>query len=78
MIDLGRDGELFILTMNDGENRWNTTFVRAFAKALDEVEASSGPVALVTRSADGKFFFSWTMTSTDGPIAIAQSPRPAA
>jgi Delta3-Delta2-enoyl-CoA isomerase len=56
MIDLERDGELFILTMNDGENRWNTTFVRAYAKALDEVEASSGPAALVTRSADAKFF----------------------
>ncbi len=56
MIDLQRDGDLFILTMNDGENRWNTTFVRAFAAALDEVEASSGPAALVTRSSDPKFF----------------------
>jgi Delta3-Delta2-enoyl-CoA isomerase len=56
MIDLQRDGDLFILTMNDGENRWNTTFVRAYAAALDEVEASSGPAALVTRSSDAKFF----------------------
>ncbi len=56
MIDLERDGELFILTMNDGENRWNTTFVRAYAKALDEVEASTGPAALITRSANEKFF----------------------
>lgn len=56
MIDLQRDGELFILTMNDGENRWNTTFVRAFAKALDEVEASTGAAALVTESASEKFF----------------------
>jgi Delta3-Delta2-enoyl-CoA isomerase len=56
MIELERDGELFILTMNDGENRWNTTFVRAFAKALDEVEASTGAAALVTRSSNEKFF----------------------
>ncbi|MFK7915880.1 MAG: hypothetical protein AB8B93_18350, partial [Pseudomonadales bacterium] len=56
MIDLQRDGELFVLTMNDGENRWNTTFVRAFAKALDEVEASTGAAALVTESASEKFF----------------------
>ena len=56
MIDLERDGDLFILTMNDGENRWNTNFVRAFAAALDEVEASSGPAALITRSSDTKFF----------------------
>ena len=56
MIDLERDGDIFTLTMNDGENRWNTTFVRAFAAALDTVEASDGPAALVTTSASEKFF----------------------
>ncbi len=56
MIDLNREGNVFTLTMNDGENRWNTTFVRAFAEALDEVEASTGPIALVTASASEKFF----------------------
>jgi Delta3-Delta2-enoyl-CoA isomerase len=56
MIELTREGPLFILTLNDGENRWNTTFVRAVAKVLDEVEASSGPAALVTTSANEKFF----------------------
>ena len=50
MIDLNQDGEVFVLTMDDGENRWNTTFVREFAKALDEVEGSTGPAALVTTS----------------------------
>ena len=56
MIDLERDGDVFILTMNAGENRWNTTFARAFDAALDEVEASTGPAALVTASASEKFF----------------------
>lgn len=56
MIDLTRNESVFLLTMNDGENRWNTTFVREFAKALDEVEASEGPAALVTTSATEKFF----------------------
>lgn len=56
MIDLERDGDVFTLTMNDGENRWNTTFVRAFGAALDTVEASEGPAALVTLSANEKFF----------------------
>lgn len=56
MIELTRDGEIFTLTMNDGENRWNTSFVRAVAAALDEVEASEGAAALVTRSANEKFF----------------------
>ncbi len=56
MIELERDGEVFVLKMTAGENRWNTTFVRAFDKALDEVEASSGPAALVTTSESEKFF----------------------
>ncbi len=56
MIDLNREGEVFVLTMNDGENRWNTTFVREFSAALDEVEASTGPAALVTSSSSDKFF----------------------
>ncbi len=68
MIELERDGDVFVLTMNDGENRWNTTFVRALAKALDEVEASSGPAAMVTRSRSEKFFsngldLEWVSTS---------------
>jgi enoyl-CoA hydratase/carnithine racemase len=47
---------VFILTFNDGENRWNTTFVRAIDEALNEVEASDGPAALITRSSSEKFF----------------------
>jgi enoyl-CoA hydratase/carnithine racemase len=72
MIELKRDGDVFVLTMSDGENRWNTTFVRAFANALDEVEASTGPAALVTRSADAKFFSNgldlvWQQAGEDHP-----------
>ena len=56
MLDLERDGDIFTLTMDDGENRWNTTFVRAFSKVIDEIEASEGPAALITTSANEKFF----------------------
>lgn len=56
MIQLDRQDNVFTLTMDAGENRWNTSFVREIAKALDEVEASTGPAALITRSADQKFF----------------------
>jgi enoyl-CoA hydratase/carnithine racemase len=56
MIDLDKQGDIFLLTMNDGENRWNTTFVRAFSTALDKVQASTGPAALVTTAASEKFF----------------------
>lgn len=56
MLELARQVEVFVLAMTAGENRWNTTFVRQFTAALDEVEASEGPAALVTTSEDHKFF----------------------
>jgi len=56
MIELSREEDVYTLTMTAGENRWNTTFVREFAAALDEVEASTGAAALVTASASEKFF----------------------
>ncbi|MFT7130943.1 MAG: enoyl-CoA hydratase/carnithine racemase [Gammaproteobacteria bacterium] len=70
MIDLTREGNVFVLTMNDGENRWNTTFVREMALALDEVEASTGPAALLTTSANEKFYsngldLQWRMSEGD-------------
>lgn len=56
MINLEKHEEIFTLTMDSGENRWNTTFVREIAEALDEVEASTGPAALVTTAASDKFY----------------------
>ncbi|MCS5636331.1 MAG: enoyl-CoA hydratase-related protein [Myxococcota bacterium] len=72
MIDLSRDGDVFILTMDAGENRWNTTFVRAFDEKLDEISGSSGPAALVTTSSSGKFFsngldLEWANAPDDHP-----------
>jgi enoyl-CoA hydratase/carnithine racemase len=60
MIDISQEGAIHTLLMNAGENRWNLAFVRAFSAALDAVEAAlardDGPAALVTASADPKFF----------------------
>jgi len=56
MIDLTREGDVFTLSLDDGENRWNTTLAREIAQALDEVAASEGPAALVTTSTSEKFF----------------------
>jgi enoyl-CoA hydratase/carnithine racemase len=52
---LDRDGEVFVLTLCDGENRFDPHTVGAIDAALDEVEASSGPAALVT-TGEGKYF----------------------
>lgn len=65
-------GTVVVLTMADGENKWNTTFTRAFDAALDEVEATEGPAVLVTASADQKFFsngldLEWMTSRGDHP-----------
>ena len=72
MIDLQKKGSVYILTMDAGENRWNTTFVREFSKALDEVEKDDGPGALVTCAKDPKFFsngldLDWVKTPANHP-----------
>lgn len=79
MIELTRDGDVFTLTMAAGENRWNTTFVRAFAAVLDDVEASSGAAALVTTSASDKFFsngldLDWVRDPAAHPAAGDRGP----
>jgi enoyl-CoA hydratase/carnithine racemase len=55
VIDLRRDGEVFVLRFDAGENRIHPEFLAALNGALDEVEASQGPAALVTTGA-GKFY----------------------
>lgn len=54
-VTLEREGEVFILHLGDGENRFNLPQVRALRSALAEVEATDGPRALVT-TAGGKFW----------------------
>lgn len=56
MIDLRREGSVFVLTMQAGENRFNRQFLDAMNEALDSIEASSGPAALVTVGGQEKFY----------------------
>jgi Delta3-Delta2-enoyl-CoA isomerase len=56
LVDLQRDGTVFVLTMHNGENRFSPPFVGALSDALDQVEASSGAAALVTTGGDEKFY----------------------
>ena len=55
MIDLQRDGDVFILRMDDDENRLSPTNLDTMGDALHEVEHVEGPKALVT-TGTGKFF----------------------
>lgn len=56
MITLEKKDSIYYLTMDAEENRWNTTFVRDIAEALDEIENDEGPGALITSSTNPKFF----------------------
>lgn len=55
MIELARDGDVHVLHMRAGENRFDRRFIDALFAALDEVETSAGPAALVT-TGEGKFY----------------------
>jgi enoyl-CoA hydratase/carnithine racemase len=56
IVDFKREGDVFILTMQSGENRFNRTFIDAMNEALDTVEKSDGPAALVTIGGEEKFY----------------------
>jgi len=55
MIDLERQGDVYVLTMNAGENRFSAAFVDAMNVRLDEVEKADGPRSLVI-TGSGKFY----------------------
>jgi enoyl-CoA hydratase/carnithine racemase len=55
MIDLQRDGDVFLLTLDRGENRLSPDLLEAADDLLATVESTDGPRALVTTGA-GKFF----------------------
>lgn len=52
---LDRDGDVFLLDLGDGENRFTPDWVADLAAALEQVATASGPRALVT-AATGKIW----------------------
>ncbi len=55
-IDLTLDGKVAVLTMNEGENRFNPPFLTEFLNKLDEVEKRADAGSLIVRSAHEKIF----------------------
>jgi Delta3-Delta2-enoyl-CoA isomerase len=55
LIELDRDGSVFVLRMQGGENRFSMEWLDEVNAALDRVEATDGAAALVTIG-DGKFY----------------------
>lgn len=69
MISVTQDGNVFVLRMDNGENRFNSESVRALHSALDDIESVDGPLGLVTTGA-GKFYsngldLDWLMSAGD-------------
>ncbi|MEL0028995.1 MAG: enoyl-CoA hydratase/isomerase family protein [Perlucidibaca sp.] len=55
-LELTREGAVWLLTLNHGDNRFNDASLDAWDAALDRIEAEPGNAALVITSADPKFF----------------------
>ncbi len=55
MIDLSREGDVFVLRFDAPENRFTPANLALWNEALDEVEAAGNPAALVT-TGTGKFY----------------------
>ena len=74
-LTLDRTDDVFVLTMDDGENRFSPTSIAALDAALDQVEAAAAngeQVALVTTGA-GKFFsngidLEWMFAANDEAV----------
>ena len=79
-LDTARDGDVVVVTWNDGENRYRGDSVGEWHALLDELEATDGPLALVVQGS-GKFFsngldLDWmTAHPDDSPAMLADVHR---
>jgi len=48
VIEIERIGDVAVVHLRDGENRFNASSIASWHAALDELEASDGPLAVVT------------------------------
>jgi len=55
MLDLTREGPVFVLRFDHGENRFDPELLSEIGKALDEIVGAEAPAALVT-TGTGKFY----------------------
>ena len=67
-IEVGLDDDVAVLTMNDGENRFNPAFLEAFLQALDQIEADTDARALVVTASHEKIFSNGIDLDWLGPV----------
>jgi enoyl-CoA hydratase/carnithine racemase len=56
MVEYRIDEHLAVVTMNNGENRFNPSFLEAFAGVLDRIETETDATTLVVHSSHEKIF----------------------
>lgn len=75
MIDLTKQKDVFVLRLQAGQNALNPDLIGAIHAALDEVEGSSGPAALVTTGVDKYYCYGldlpWMKKNKYSPREIA-------
>jgi len=55
-IEIKMEGQVAIVTLNEGENRLNLNFLGKFINVLDHIEKETDANVLVVRGADAKIF----------------------
>lgn len=77
MVEVAREGAVSVLRMKSGENRFNPDSLTALNEALDDIEATPGPTAVVI-TGEGKFFsngldLEWMGQAAEGePVAVVE------
>jgi enoyl-CoA hydratase/carnithine racemase len=71
-LDLSREGDVFVLRFDDGENRFRPESLAEWHEALDRVEGAGSPAALVT-TGSGKFYsngldLEWMLSQDDPEV----------
>jgi enoyl-CoA hydratase/carnithine racemase len=56
LVDFQVDGHVALVSLNDGENRFNPAFLDALSSVMDEIEHSTQTTTMVVRSSHEKIF----------------------